>query len=82
METDISPLTRKMHRHMEDDKRGGAPGGYKLLTECGQHSYYQPGVTQSRFLFLSCNTDLMNCEGVHTHKSDILDRMSHFHMFS
>lgn len=76
METDISPLTHKMHSHMEDDKAGGAPGGYKLLRECGQHSQYQPGVTHLRFFLLSCDTDLMICEGVHAHKSDIiLDRM-------
>lgn len=35
METDISPLKLKMQRHMEDDGGGVAPGGGKLLGECG-----------------------------------------------
>lgn len=51
METDISPLTHKMHSHMEDDGGGGRPGGYKLLREFGQRSWYQPGVTHIRFKF-------------------------------
>lgn len=76
METDFSPLTHKMHGHMEDDK--GGSGGLLEGTSCsgnaGNIHIISLELLWSDFFLLSC--DLI-CEGVHTHKSDvILDQVS------
>lgn len=61
---------------------GGAPGGYKLLRECGDIHSISLKLLISDFL-PSCDTDLVIYEVVLTHESDIiLDPMSHFHMLS
>lgn len=76
METDFSPLTHKMHGHMEDDKGGWGGGSWREQAAQGMGNIHiiSLELLWSDFFLLSC--DLI-CEGVHTHKSDvILDQVS------
>lgn len=48
-----------MHSHMEEDGGGGAPGGYKLLRECGDIHSLSLKLLISLFLMIYDKSEIL-----------------------